>query len=174
MNIFFTSDVHFGHTNIIKYCNRPFTNVETMDDAIVHNWNSTVGPNDVVYHLGDWAFHNYHMIGELRGNIFSIPGNHDLEREKKILPYLTNGFLPEIHYVKLDKTHRFVLCHYPFETWRREYTYHLHGHTHGTAGVKRNRLDVGMDAMKEFRPIHVDEILDRMKTNNIWAEEMNK
>lgn len=164
---FFVSDMHFGHNNIIKYCNRPYTNVKTMDDALVRNWNSTVGPNDTVYHLGDWAFHNFERIGELRGNIISIPGNHDQEREKKILPFLANGFTQEIHYVKITPDIRFVMCHYPLETWKRTYQYHLHGHTHGTInegykgyrGNIPNRLDVGIDAIKLYRPIHLDEVI---------------
>ncbi len=165
---FFVSDMHFGHNNIIKYCNRPYTNVETMDDALVQNWNHIVGPHDTVYHLGDWAFHNYERIGELRGRIISIPGNHDQEREKKILPFLANGFTEEIHYLKINKELRFVLCHYPLETWNRHFKFHLHGHTHGMTGDGYsgyrgnipNRLDVGIDAIKLYRPIHLEEVLE--------------
>lgn len=172
--IFFVSDMHFGHNNIIKYCDRPFTNVETMDDALVRNWNATVGTLDTVYHLGDWAFNNYERIGELKGNIISIPGNHDQEREKKLLPFLNNGFTQEIHYLKIDREKRFVLCHYPFETWNRHYQYHLHGHTHGMThgygqynGNKFNRMDVGVDATKLYRPVHIEEVLNMIKNNNI-------
>ena len=163
--------MHFGHNNIIKYCNRPYTNVETMDDALVRNWNATVGPNDTVYHLGDWAFDNYERIGELRGRIISVPGNHDQEREKKLLPFLANGFTQEIHYVKIDRDRRFVLCHYPLEAWNRQYQYHLHGHTHGQRSNPFNRLDVGIDATKLYRPIHLDEVLTTINTNNLLLKE---
>ena len=55
-NVYFTSDTHFQHGNIIKFCNRPYSNVEEMNNAIIENWNSVVGPNDIVFHLGDFAW----------------------------------------------------------------------------------------------------------------------
>lgn len=172
--IWFASDMHFGHNNILSYCNRPWGTVEQMDEALVDAWNQSVKPNDTVYHLGDWAFHNYERIGQLHGDILSVPGNHDHERAKKILVYLPNGFLGEVHYLKLSPTRRFVLCHYPFDSWRRKYKFHLHGHTHGTGGAKKNRLDVGVDATKLYRPISLDEVMERMAENNRWAEEMQQ
>lgn len=162
METFFVSDTHFGHRNIISHCQRPFASVEEMDEALVENWNKTVHPNDTVYHLGDWAFSNYERIGQLNGCIHTVPGNHDHERLKKLQPYLTN-ILPEVHYLKVDRTLGFVLCHYPFETWRREYRYHLHGHTHGTGVPRENRLDVGVDATRLYRPINLDEVLTLIK-----------
>lgn len=173
MNIFFTSDTHFGHKNIIDYCKRPYASVEEMDAALEKNWNETVKPNDKVYHLGDFAFHNYEIIDRLNGHIILIPGNHDHERGDKVKSRVAQ-VTEEVHYLKIDPEHRFVLCHYPFESWRREYRFHLHGHTHGTAGVKHNRLDVGVDATKIMAPIHLDDMMQLMTVNNLWAMEMNK
>ncbi len=172
--IFFVSDMHFGHKNIIEFCKRPYDSVEHMDAELVWRWNDVVGSADTVYHLGDWAFHNYERIGELNGKIFSVPGNHDHERAKKLLPFLANGFTEEVHYLKVSPDRRFVLCHYPFESWRREYKYHLHGHAHGTSGVHPNRLDVGIDATKHYAPMHIDDVMQNLVTANLWAMEMNK
>jgi len=170
---FFVSDMHFGHKNIIEYCNRPYVTVDGMNNDLILKWNKTVNKEDLVYHLGDWAFNDYWCIGELNGTIISIPGNHDHERKKKLDPFVTLE-QNEILYLKITPEIRFVLCHYPLDAWRREYKYHLHGHNHGMTGVKTNRLDVGIDASKLYRPMHIDEVMDKMKLNNLWAEEMKQ
>ena len=77
---FFTSDTHFGHRNIIKYCNRPFVNVFEMDKELIRRWNCTVSPEDTVYFLGDFAmnpkYYKYLENLNFRYLIF-IVGNHD-------------------------------------------------------------------------------------------------
>ena len=155
--MWFAADLHFGHKGIIDHCGRPFTDVDEMDQALVDNWNDYVQPTDTVYLLGDIAFHNYERIGQLNGKLLLVPGNHDHERMEKIEPWV-NKVLDEVHYLKVDAAWRFVLCHYPFEAWRRGYKYHLHGHCHGTGAIRKNRMDVGFDATRKYRPMHIDEI----------------
>ena len=79
--IFFTSDHHFGHKNIIKFCNRPFESIDEMNEELISRWNAKVGPNDEVYHLGDFALCTTNeftdIIGRLNGIIYLIGGNHD-------------------------------------------------------------------------------------------------
>lgn len=81
MNKFFISDMHFGHSNIIKYENRPFIDVESMDNTIINNWNKHIKKNDMVYILGDVSFYNKaktaEIIEQLNGRKFLILGNHD-------------------------------------------------------------------------------------------------
>ena len=79
--LFFTSDTHFGHENIITFCNRPFESIEEHDRVLIQNWNSVVTPDDTVFHLGDFCFGNgykwYEILGQLNGHIYLIRGNHD-------------------------------------------------------------------------------------------------
>lgn len=81
MKVFVISDTHFGHKNIIDYCNRPFKSVEGMDEAMIKNWNETVSNNDVVIHLGDLGLGKKEYIADivkrLNGKKILIMGNHD-------------------------------------------------------------------------------------------------
>ena len=90
---FFIGDCHFGHRNIIKYCNRPFANVEEMTEGLIKNWNSVVGKNDIVYVVGDFALCGKQKIIEignrLNGRKRLILGNHD---GASIVTYREAGF----------------------------------------------------------------------------------
>jgi calcineurin-like phosphoesterase family protein len=82
---FITSDQHFGHFNIIKYCNRPFETLEDMNEILLHNWNSTIRPKDKVYFLGDLAFGKNSKtddwLEQLNGDITFFVGNHDASND---------------------------------------------------------------------------------------------
>ena len=81
MKVFVISDTHFNHANVIKYCNRPFEDVEQMNETLIKNWNETVSNNDVVIHLGDVGFGKKEeiaaIIKRLNGRKILIKGNHD-------------------------------------------------------------------------------------------------
>ncbi len=155
MNIFFTSDTHFFHKNIIKYSsNRShFSDVEEMNESIIEQWNDTINNDDVVYHLGDFAFSNAekatNIAKRLNGKIYLIPGNHDHKLIKSI--DFCNCFeeiLPKYYELKIGKQF-IILCHYPIFRWNgMEYdSLHFHGHTHGTLPTyHKNAIDVGIDA----------------------------
>ena len=174
--IWLTSDTHFGHANIIKYCARPFANTEEMDAALIKNWNERVAEDDVVYHLGDFAWGTigyWERIREqLNGHIYLIIGNHD-ER------FLSNPrmytLFEEVIYQKriwYDK-HCIYLNHYPFLCFGGAYkgldaTWQAFGHVHSNdrsdVGLDHQRLihcfptqyDVGADN-NDFRPISIEE-----------------
>ena len=82
-NVWFTSDSHFYHANIIKYCNRPFASVEEMNEKLIENWNSVVGKDDLVWCLGDFCLgpdqkkHIPELVSKQNGRINLILGNHD-------------------------------------------------------------------------------------------------
>jgi calcineurin-like phosphoesterase family protein len=81
VTLFFTSDTHFGHARIIELCNRPFASVEEMNEAMIDNWNSVVGPKDSVVHLGDVALGPWvewdGILSRLNGFKSLVVGNHD-------------------------------------------------------------------------------------------------
>lgn len=128
---YFTSDLHFGHINIIKYCNRPFGSVEDMNSTIIENWNSVVKKGDTVYHLGDFSFGDkdpYHWLDKLNGNIILLQGNHD----RKFNKALGHGaiILKEKEYM-IDVDGVLVLIsHYPPKENRDLHGVYLYGHTH--------------------------------------------
>ncbi len=118
MAIFFTSDTHFGHANIIGYCRRPFDSVQEMDDAMVATWNSIVRPGDDVWHLGDFAHgadakHVRAVFHRLNGRKRLVIGNHD-RQETLDLPWAA----PPTHLatVGVDGV-RVVMCRYGLRVW---------------------------------------------------------
>lgn len=161
--IYFSSDHHFNHVNILNHCNRPFSSVEDMDKEMVDRWNSVVKENDEIYYLGDLTLGNwetaYGYIKQLKGRIKFIKGNHD----ERWFPSLnTHQKLPPIHEFKLNKK-LFVLCHYSMQTWNGFYkgSIHLFGHSHGNLEGIGKSMDVGVDS-NNFYPISIDEVLEKM------------
>ena len=157
MTVWITSDTHFGHTNIIRYCSRPFKDADEMNRALVSNWNSVVQPNDTIWHLGDVTFGNVKVLKELNGTINLCLGNHDREnflRKTGRFAFMTN----EIFILDLLNYPALVLFHYPMEDWPAKYpgAIHFHGHSHGRAPKVKNRLDVGVDCFC-FKPITLEE-----------------
>ena len=135
--VFFTSDTHFGHENIIKYCKRPFANADEMDDTLIKNWNSVVGPNDTVFHLGDFAWGDplvwNNALDKLNGHIHLILGNHDMKNIKE-------GYMDRFASVSFQKQIYIgnvciYLNHYPFLCYAGSYrlkrkVWDLFGHVH--------------------------------------------
>ena len=113
---FFCSDTHFGHTNIIKYCNRPFSSVEEMDRELISRWNAAVKKDDTVYFVGDFAFASEEriqsLISSLNGYKIGILGNHD----KSLAKMKELGF-NETHsqlILEFDKGQKVLVHHYPY------------------------------------------------------------
>ena len=153
-NIWFTSDTHFGHTNIIKFCKRPWKTTEEMDEALIERWNSVVKPDDIVFHLGDFAFATNgrwkEIIQRLNGHIYLIVGNHDEIRYPGHQVFdLFEGVTSQL-LLKIDNRYVY-LNHYPFLTYGGVYrnsknaTIQLYGHIHSgpkAEGKDISRLDM--------------------------------
>lgn len=185
-NIFFTSDHHFDHRNIIKFqpaTRSTYQNVEEMNETLIYYWNDIIKPEDIVYYLGDFGFGTENKINEilqrLNGKIHYIRGNHDktIDRsfsiKKRFESY--DRFGKEI---TIDGNF-IVLSHYCFEIWNRHHygSWNLYGHSHGsykdTSG--RKRYDVGVDN-NNMKPISYEEVRDIMdkKEINFIDQHINK
>ena len=187
MSTFFTSDSHYGHANIIKYCNRPFASVEEMDNTLIHNWNAVVRPEDTVYHLGDFAVGGgpaAPYLRRLNGTIYFCLGNHDkrlrfikayLDIELELQDHFAGSYLnddkvkfgiPYLREVTVEKQ-EIVLCHYAMKVWNGSHkgSWQLYGHSHGTLPDDPNALscDVGVDCWNYF-PVSMEQLRDKMKT----------
>ena len=183
-NLFFTSDTHFLHENIIEYTGRPFATIEGMNVEIIRNWNDVVPENGVVYHLGDFALGNpgvtLNILNQLNGSIFLIRGNHEktvmkskMLRDKFSLIYDYACEIkvedPDATYVSSKGCQLIVLCHYALEVWRNSHhgSWHLHGHSHNGLPTPEDklRLDVGVDnPFCDFFPISYHQVKEHMKT----------
>lgn len=175
--IWFTGDHHFGHANIIKFCNRPFASVEEMGAALIANWNKVVKPADTVFHLGDFTLGDqamaHHYFTQLNGNIHILanPWHHD-KRWINTYPgmYTKNGeieILPAMVVAEMKygegHPHAITLCHYPLAEWDRKHygAWCLHGHSHGKYRGEGYIFDVGVDNTN-FYPINLGGIFDVM------------
>lgn len=157
--IWFTSDNHFGHKNVMKFCpaTRPWSSVEEMDNAMIEQWNIQVSPEDTVYILGDFSFHKLQktleILYRLNGKKTLIIGNHDEHLLKH--PEFRNVFYGVYPYAcielpnPVDGTPQLVvMLHYPIYEWNRMHrgAFHLHGHVHGKEiPVDGRIMDVGFD-----------------------------
>lgn len=128
--VFVISDTHFNHQNIIKYCNRPYNSVREMNWDIIRKWNSVVGPNDIVFHLGDFGFGTQmelnHLLNQLNGKKYLILGNHDNKFGKKF--YEQIGFSEVFN--KKFVVGNIVLSHYPKQI--NENQINIYGHIHNS------------------------------------------
>ena len=177
MTIWFTSDTHYGHRNIVRGVSswgnksgcRDYDTLEEMNDAMVAVINSHVLPDDVLYHIGDWSMGGHANIAAFRERlvcqeIHLIYGNHDhdIRRNKKNERDLFASVQPLM--IKKIEGHRIVMCHFPMLVWEDHHrgVWHLHGHSHGhlrdPAYYARKVIDVGMDAHPDFRPYRLEEI----------------
>ena len=133
---FYISDLHFGHQNCLTFDNRPFKDLEEMQNILVHNWNSVVSSGDHVYILGDMFWKNnettWDILRELKGNKHLILGNHDRIDTAHYRLYFVE-FSEKIKNVN-DGDDKVVLSHYPIACWQgQEHTpgwIHLYGHIH--------------------------------------------
>ena len=184
---YYISDLHFGHYNIIKLCNRPFTTVEEMNETLIKNWNDTITDNDTIYVVGDFAFLDVEKAlairNRLKGKIVLIEGNHDIKNLKN--PKFRTAF-DEVHQLLTivdhidDKDYMIALCHYPIVEWNGYFrnSYHIFGHIHNNTRNKsyeivRNEpraLNCGCE-ITNYRPMTLEELI---KVNDVYKRRSPK
>ena len=170
--IWFTADTHFGHKNIIRFCQRPFVDVEEMNRVMIENWNRVVGVDDLVFHLGDFSVGGAaewtSLLDNLHGKIVLILGNHDMNN-------VNQGFMRRFLDIKMQMLisigkQRIYLNHYPFLCYGGAYrnTWQLFGHVH-TSGVQTGldysrlnnlfptQYDVGVDN-NNYAPVSFEQV----------------
>lgn len=180
--IYYISDLHFGHRNVIAMDGRPFDTIQAMDEMLIRRWNERVTDEDEVYIVGDFAYHNEYTatwyLRQLKGRKHLIIGNHDhhtiqdtkamecFESVEKMLHILDNGRVVS-------------LCHFPVAEWngKRHGGYHVHGHIH----IRRDevyafmsRFDKALNAgcmINGYRPVTLEELIE----NNLrFRQEADK
>jgi calcineurin-like phosphoesterase family protein len=186
-NIFFTSDQHFGHANIIKYSQRPFASVIEMNAEMIRKWNEKIEKNDIVYHLGDLSLASIEetktILDQLNGKIFLIKGNHD----KSTITYPKRfEWIKDFYELSVNDPEapngkqKIVLLHYAMKVWRSSFrgTWHLYGHSHGHLpdDETSRSFDVGVDC-HDFYPLSYEEvkaIMQRKKWKNPFEGEIRE
>jgi len=168
--IWFTSDTHFGHVNIIEYCRRPFPDVDAMDAEMIRRWNDVVAKDDTVYHLGDFAMGDKKRwaayLAALNGRKLICVGNHDLDAASMVESVgFDDAFDDRIIEVE---GRRIWLNHFPIENPEEsrgferpkapgEFDVALCGHVHNRWIERAGCINVGVDVW-DFIPVGLDEL----------------
>lgn len=155
--MFVVADTHFGCKNALRYRHRPFDDVEHMNEAMVELWNSVVGPDDWVWHLGDFAVDDDSLESfapRLNGRIAIVEGNHEQarppERLRELFAQVYQGPLHVMGYGGDHERRDLWLCHYPVQRHGTIFT--VTGHIHESWRRARRMLNVGVDSW-HFRPV---------------------
>ncbi|WP_129791056.1 metallophosphoesterase family protein [Sphingosinicella sp. CPCC 101087] len=159
MKVFFTSDTHFGDHRTINIHKRPFASVAEMDAMLIREWNTVVGQEDELWHLGDFARKGEAVEGllaRLKGRKHLVAGNNDPPATRAAA-----GWASVQDYAEFEQEgRRLVLCHYPFRSWNGQArgAIDLHGHSHGRLKPLPRQFDVGVDC-RSWRPVTLEQIL---------------
>lgn len=146
-NIFFISDTHFGHANMITFLNydgtrmRPFDSVEECDELMIENWNKIVKPNDRIFHLGDIVYkckNRDEIMQRLNGEKILIKGNHDRDQLGWYMKYFKD--IRGTHHIDGN----YLLGHFPIHPDSKgRFVRQLHGHIHAQTVMRTKLIECG-------------------------------
>ena len=174
--IYFTSDTHFNHANIIKFCARPFASVEEMNTVLIQNWNSRVTNDDEIYILGDFSYKGSsadvnRLLSRLNGKKYLIRGNHDTFIDNEDFDKTAFEWIKDYYLLNYQKT-KIVLFHYPIFEWDGYFnsSIHLYGHVHNCGkhieqvkrltAMDKRAINVGVD-VNDYFPVSIQTVLQR-------------
>ena len=183
--LWFTSDQHFGHRNVLRFCHRPFDDIKQMGQALIDNWNNVVNDDDICFILGDMCwFESRHevkkIMNKLKGKtIYVVPGNHCTRKSYELcderivlLDDISAIYLRHEGCEKIFK--EIFVSHMPLMTWphRERGAINLFGHIHSGPLVTNDadqdlplweglQYDVGVDN-NDYTPVEIDDILDEL------------
>lgn len=170
--IFFISDTHFCHQNIIEYCNRPFATTDDMNEAMIENWNTVVKPQDHVWHLGDvgMGFKNEAefaaVLRRLNGHKRLTVGNHD-----KIKTPILHQYFEKIELWRNWKDEGFTSSHIPLNVDQLPYGIQIHGHIH--TNLKDGPYINVCVEHTAYAPIPMEDIVEQVRSiqyRSKWVE----
>lgn len=150
--IFFTSDNHFYHKNILKFNpnTRNGNTVEELNELMIQQWNSQVSSSDIVYILGDFSFSKSfktreNILSKLNGILHLVKGNHDYWIDEDSSVFFES--ISDYKNIHIDNK-ELILFHFPIFEWKNmdKGSYHLYGHVHGSFQLEGRAMDVGIDA----------------------------
>jgi len=167
----FTADYHLSHKNIIRYVDRPFEDVDLMNEVIISNLELSVDKGDILYYLGDLTFKKetalsfFDRFQDLK--IHYVIGNHDKEQ----IIQVANKFCESVSNLKdiFIYNQNITLCHYAMRVWNKSHlnSWQLYGHSHGTLKPIGKQYDVGVDN-NDFKPLsfrEIKKIMDKAPNN---------
>lgn len=155
--IYFTSDLHLNHYNVIKYCNRPFRSLGEMNSVIVGNWNAIVKPKDTVYLLGDISFYSFDWRSRLNGGKICIKGSHDNNLKADLWQYI------HIEGIKV------FLVHNPYNIPLDWKGWSIHGHVHNNQPFldkELKRINVSVE-VTGYKPVSLETIKEAIQIEEI-------
>ena len=163
--IWITSDTHFFHHNIIKYEQRPYKDIDEMNQELIKNWNELVAPDDLVYFLGDFGIGKAEDLRQilisLNGKISIVRGNHD-DSISKMLEIGFASIADQLHLKYMG-----IMCfftHVPQQPSQLDEVINIHGHIHGKQKFGERTINVSTDAW-EYRPIELKELVKQYRKN---------
>lgn len=144
---FYTSDLHFGHSNVIGFDHRPFKDRIEMEQVLIHLWNGRVQKDDDIWIIGDFCFRAdkdpTYYLKKLKGRKHLIVGNHDgvILKEEKALSYFES--VDKMTHIQ-DCGEQIVMCHFPIADWNKMHhgSWLVYGHIH-------NRKDDTFEFMRK-------------------------